>query len=374
MRTLSNQQIEGIFLIVCFAIMPLFILIPMQLTPKSQSPLAFQKRVFAFYYSWYGNSTDYTNPVYNITDFSPSGWAHWNEGGFNPPNTIASTDYPKLGAYDCSDPELIKAHFSMAENAGIDGFICTWWGINHDTDIAFNNILNMANNVTPNLNFTIYFESYQERFLKLSAAERESAMIQEIVYILRTYSTNPYFLKINGIPVIFIYLTYSSPFSIWRNVITRVRQEFACYFIGDIVPTPAVKDELVQIFDGIHIYNPTTWIEYQRVFTGSSNWDMTPIYVNLGQSAHSHNKLFAATVIPGYNDTIIRDPGIVIQRNGLQTYDTLWNSAIQASADWVLITSFNEWHEGTEIESSREYNNLYLNRTQYWTNIFHALE
>ena len=99
---------------------------------------------------------------------------------------------------------------------------------------------------------------------------------------------------------------------------------------------------------------------------------MTPVYESMGQTAHLYNKLYAATVIPGYDDVIIRDPGIIVPRNGLQTYDLLWQSAIQASADWILITSFNEWHEGTEIETSLEHSDLYLNRTRYWTNIFHA--
>ena len=31
-------------------------------------------------------------------------------------------------------------------------------------------------------------------------------------------------------------------------------------------------------------------------------------------------------------------------------YDNEWKAAIAAHARWVGITSFNEWHEGTQIE------------------------
>ena len=367
-----TRNLQLTFFVILFALLPLISIIPLQLDSEIQSPLAAQKQVLAFYYSWYGNTTDYTDPAYNITDFTPSGWAHWNGPGLNPPTTIASTNYPELGAYDSCDPDLIKTHFSMAEYAGIDAFICTWWSIGDYTDIAFNNILNMANNVSPSLNFTVYYEAYSGRLLSLPAPEREITMAQELIYVLETYGANNHFLKINNVPVIFIYSTFTSPFSSWRNIFSRVRAEFGpCYFVGDILPNH-YKDELAQVFDGIHIYNPTMTIDFQRMLTGSSEWDVSHVYESIGQTAHLYNKLYAATVIPGYNDTIIREPGIVIQRNGMQTYDKLWETAIQASADWILITSFNEWHEGTEIESSLEYHDLYLNRTRNWTNLFHA--
>ena len=37
------------------------------------------------------------------------------------------------------------------------------------------------------------------------------------------------------------------------------------------------------------------------------------------------------------------------RRNGA-TYDAMWRMAIAGGADRVTITSFNEWHEGTQIE------------------------
>ena len=35
------------------------------------------------------------------------------------------------------------------------------------------------------------------------------------------------------------------------------------------------------------------------------------------------------------------------------TYDGMWRSAVRAAADVVTITSYNEWHEGTQIEPAR---------------------
>jgi hypothetical protein len=63
----------------------------------------------------------------------------------------------------------------------------------------------------------------------------------------------------------------------------------------------------------------------------------------------------------------------------------MWRRAIASRADVVTITSYNEWHEGTQIEPARavgrpyaSYNgawglrgkpaeNAYLRRTAWWT-------
>ena len=62
----------------------------------------------------------------------------------------------------------------------------------------------------------------------------------------------------------------------------------------------------------------------------------------------------------------------------------MWTSAIRAGADLVTITSYNEWHEGTQIEPARarrgyhgydgawgargrDAERAYLDRTAYWT-------
>jgi hypothetical protein len=77
------------------------------------------------------------------------------------------------------------------------------------------------------------------------------------------------------------------------------------------------------------------------------------------------------TVYPGYNDTRL---------NRLKTFDSgrfdgelyaaLWRAAIRAAPDWILITSWNEWHEGTEIEPSLEYGDRYLQLTSRYSREF----
>jgi hypothetical protein len=69
--------------------------------------------------------------------------------------------------------------------------------------------------------------------------------------------------------------------------------------------------------------------------------------------------------LPGYNDT--RVPGrtgtYIVARNNGATYSESWQGAISSNPDWITITSFNEWFEGSMLEPSVTYGNLYLNLT-----------
>jgi len=88
--------------------------------------------------------------------------------------------------------------------------------------------------------------------------------------------------------------------------------------------------------------------------------------------ADQADKISALTVIPGYDDTKIRKPGLAVDRYDTELYRIQWEQAIKADPDWILITSFNEWHEGSEIEPSLEYQQQYLDLTAEYAKSFKA--
>jgi hypothetical protein len=68
--------------------------------------------------------------------------------------------------------------------------------------------------------------------------------------------------------------------------------------------------------------------------------------------------------MPGYDDLNTGRAGAFVRpRAGGEYYRQCWNGAIESGADWVVITSYNEWREGTQIETSAGYGDLYLNLT-----------
>jgi len=131
-------------------------------------------------------------------------------------------------------------------------------------------------------------------------------------------------------------------------------------------------------FDGVYTYDIVT-------YGGNS-------FHRLCTEAHAMRLLCAPSVGPGYNARRgSGDPVVKPRRHG-QTYDAMWRAALRSGADGVTITSFNEWHEGTQIEPASvprrraTYRYLsydgawglhglaaetaYLTRTRYWSDVF----
>ena len=100
---------------------------------------------------------------------------------------------------------------------------------------------------------------------------------------------------------------------------------------------------------------------------------------------YSHGRSFFTS---GYVDTRVRpwNTQATKSRQAGEYYDRQWSAALAAEADWIGITSFNEWHEGTQIEPAVEAQadgafdyqtyhsgpNSYLKSTRSWVNQFDA--
>jgi hypothetical protein len=113
-------------------------------------------------------------------------------------------------------------------------------------------------------------------------------------------------------------------------------------------------------------------------------YDSTSSFGRMCQSAHQLGLLCAPSVGPGFDSRRATGDQRVRERNGGRWYDHMWQAAVRASPDLVTITSYNEWHEGTQIEPARaaggryrsyegawglrgqQAERAYLDRTAYW--------
>lgn len=310
-----------------------------------------QKKVLAFYYPWYG------------TPEISGAWFHWNEAGHNPevllannlPDT-ATTNHP-LKLYDSNDPMVIKEHISLAKWAGIDVFICSWWGMDDFSDRVFRKALSIAEKEkrVP-VKWTIYYETVSQ-----VAVDKVEATVKDIMYILKEYADSPAFFKVDGKPVIFIYgRALSQLGDKWRDIVKEVKRlsKDKVLFICD-----SLDARWLDAFDGLHEYNPVGAVLAKA--------DMFRRYKACKEICEKRGKISCATVIPGYDDSNVRPKNPIIRlRDEGKLYKELWENAIKANVDWVLICTFNEWHEGTEIEPSVEYGNFYLQLTREYASRF----
>jgi len=147
----------------------------------------------------------------------------------------------------------------------------------------------------------------------------------------------------------------------WNASIFQIRENgFNPYIIMDLQGYEGKINDFLTYFkdsiDGIHMYNPTSYSQNVS--------EVLDVYNIASESAHARNMTFLATVVPGFNNTAVQVNGTVIDRRDGTYYSLYWSIAKACSPDGYAITSFNEWHEGTEIEPSIEYGNQYIYLTR----------
>jgi len=306
------------------------------------------RKVLAFYYTWYGRPERHGN------------WVHWGVVKPEEHDISASTHYPSKGAYDSHDPEIIDWHIDLAQSNGIDAFIATWWGQNTFDDRALRVVLERA--AEKDFSVSVYWETAPG-----SGDEQIDKAVDDLLYILNEYGSHPAFLKLDGKPVIFVYgrVMGQVPLEAWPAIISRTEERYDGDFL---LIADGYNESYARALDGIHTYNICGWVqgktpEELHELAGGS-------FKGAVALAKQHAKVSCITIIPGYDDTKIRTPGIDAKRLDGQTYEVLWEEAIEADPDWVVITSWNEWHEGSEIEPSWEDGDRYIKLTGEWARRF----
>jgi hypothetical protein len=290
--------------------------------------------VLAFYYPWY----------------QPSDWS----GG----KPIADDNL--IGEpYDSTDPATIDRHVAQARAAGLDGFVVSWWGRDAAYEPA---VLALADRLPTDLRFALYIELFSDAF------RTEADLVRELDHALDTYAGSPRYLRIGGRPVLYAFSTHNVLMphgsghhpdheGVWR----RVREALAAeghdpLFIGEGRPF-ATSD--FGVFDGMHVYgtqDPTR--------TAALNRKMA-LTARAWAAVHGGpRRIWAASVLPGYDDRHIprRRPDHFPREDG-RLYEDQWTAAIDSHADQVLVVSFNEWMETTNIEPNLAWGTRYLELT-----------
>ncbi len=314
-------------------------------------PASVERRVLAFYYPWYG-----------IPE-GPGGagrTVHWGKIDAANKDIAASTHYPTLGAYDSHDPAVIDQHCRWAKAAHIDTLIVSWWGHGDYTDRAMPKILDGCKQ--NGLQACIYYETVP----KPKTAE---AAAKDIIKVLEKYGSHEAHLKVDGKPVVFIYGRAVGELGLtgWLEAVKLIK---AGYKGGAVVIGDQFSYGAARVFDGVHTYNTAGSLKGLSL-DGLEKW-APGTYGSWVQLANQAGKISTITVIPGYDDTKIRKPGLAVDRFDGELYRTEWRHAIEADPHWVLVTTFNEWHEGSEIEPSTQFGQKYLELTTEFAERFKA--
>jgi glycoprotein endo-alpha-1,2-mannosidase len=304
------------------------------LVPAAGGRLDARPRTAIFFYPWYG------------TPALDGAYRHWQQNGHTPPADIASAYYPARGVYSSSDPRVLAAQMREIAGAGIREVVTSWWGRGSPEDERLPAVLRAAH--AAQLAVAAHLEPYDGRTVAGTALDVE-------------------YLESLGIRDFFVYHATDFPAAAWSPILTGGR-----FF----AQTTQVGFAKAAGFDGVYTYDIVTW--------GGD------VFARVCNEAHAVGLLCAPSVGPGYDARrATRDLHVKPRHNG-KTYDAMWTAALRAHADLVTITSYNEWHEGTQLEPARRRSGYasyegawgkhgaaaqraYLVRTRYWTRKASAL-
>jgi hypothetical protein len=250
-----------------------------------------------FYYPWYGNPQ---------VDGS---YVHWNQNGHIPPLDLATSYYPARGPYSSADPRVVAAQMKEIAAAGIQEVVSSWWGWGSIEDLRLPMIVRMATN--QGLKVAAQIEPY---------STRTAASVASDIAHLRGL----------GVARFYVYHPFEIDDASWATLLGSLPG------VQVLAQTTNVARAAADRFAGVYTYD---------VFSFGP-----ATFGPLCARAHSAGLLCAPSVGPGYDALRATGDTHIRQRDGGATYDAMWRSAIQAGADRVTITSYNEWHEGTQIE------------------------
>jgi glycoprotein endo-alpha-1,2-mannosidase len=325
----------------------------------TQAPPPVSDRVTAFYYLWYGSLAN------------DGAWRHWNQNGHQPPDDVASQYYPERGPYSSRDPAVLAAQMADVRAAGIGVIAVSWWGRGAWDDESLDGLFTAAS--AAGVKIAFHLEPY--------TGQTAASAVADIHYLLGRFGTSPALYRAARPtaaspstaprPVFYLFAPSRMPAAELKAALGGLRgtADDSIVMIHSPNAISAVRDG----GDGIYTYNPMASPDG---------------FAALVADCRADNLICSPCVSPGFDNrqAVATGSQVVDRQNGAH-YDAMWQAAVATKPEWIGVVSFDEWHEGTQIEPARDYSGggriytgyegafgvtgadaprAYLSRTAYW--------
>lgn len=220
---------------------------------------------------------------------------------------------PALGLYDSSAERVVHDHVAAMRYAGFDAGISSWWGPGTPTDRRFSLLLDIG--AQEGLAWAPYYEAE-------SLGDPSSEKIKgDLAYLSARYGRSPALARLGGKMIVFVFGSSHDGCATaqrWREAAG------ANVFI------------VLKVFDGYKecTVQPDSWHQY-------------------APARHYDQQLpYSVTVSPGFWSASEATPRLP---RDLGRWRTDLRRMIATGAEFQLVTTFNEWGEGTAVEAAPEW-------------------
>lgn len=315
--------------------------LPAQLPKKTN-----EMNVYAHYMPWF--ETPETNN---------GKWGyHWTMTNRDPniidsngQREIASNYYPLTGPYASSDPAILDYQCLLMKYSGIDGVMIDWYGTQSANDyppIKVNTEAMVKAATRAGLKFAIV---YEDATLS-NATDMVTQARQDMTYLATGFFRSPNYVRVDGKPLLLDF---------GPQQMTNPKDWYRTFNILSTVP------EFISLNGHIQNANNADYTNSQGEFL----W----VNPNPDYSVAKNFQFYIGGAMPGFND-YYQEGGAGA---GYTSYDSEGGALFQrqldaaksASLDWLQISTWNDYGEGTNIEPTKEYGYQYLTALQKYTGV-----
>ena len=311
--------------------------------------------VGVFYYLWYG----YNN---NTSQWSGGvGSSHWNDSVSG-----LVEDRPLQGYYSMMNNHTISSQITEMEQSGINFAVVSWWGwgVSNFSNPTINPSEAAINNATRNLFKLVSADFPSFKLAIMVDAFNSTSLSPENYTSVYNYVSSNFYSKYPDL--VLRNQTDGEPYLFWFNPLDPYNVESNSSFEN--------------IVTGNNPYvNLTFWLAPKSFLQGEQNQIMSNYE---GEPNISSDGI--VSIIPRYNDYALYNSH---ERNSYIQFDVSYNESLyqnewnyvlnhSRSINMVLIYSWNEYHERSEIEPHYDSSNssispFYLtNLTSYYVSKF----
>jgi hypothetical protein len=277
-------------------------------TPVANPP------ALAYYYMW----------------FNANSWTH------------TKTDWPALGNYDSTDPNIIRQQVAWAKEAGISAFLVSWKS-SPSLNLALSELVDEA--TRQGLKLVVVYEGLDVNRNPISVQTVES----DLVWFENNYGSNPVF-DFYGKPAVVWSGTWRFSDADISAVRTLVDAPNRMLLLGSEKSATDYQPR-ASLFDGDAYY----WSSADPLSTPGYNTRLK----QLGDAVHAGGGIWLAPAATGFDARLNGGTSVVDRRDGA-TLEAAYADALATQPDGVAIISWNEYTENSYVEPSVNFGFKYL--------------